>query len=90
MCKTGICKEKELVCKGAVDEMTCIDHYQCDVGCGCIKDTKWPYASTCQELRKDGEHCIMDEDCAIDHFCWYKTAAKAKTASDGSSNQSSD
>ena len=27
MCKTGICKEKELMCQGAVDDETCIDHY---------------------------------------------------------------
>lgn len=81
MCKTGKCLEKQGVCKGAVNEETCIDHYQCDVGLGCMKSTVWPFASTCQTLRKDGEQCIMDEDCAIDHICWYKTPEKAQSNS---------
>lgn len=55
MCKTGVCKEKSGVCEGAISGETCIDHYQCDVGFGCLKDTIWPYASTCQELRIDGQ-----------------------------------
>jgi hypothetical protein len=77
MCKTGLCKPKDNLCLGAVDGQTCFAHYQCDVGYGCLKGTQWPFASTCEKLGVDGSHCLMDEDCDIDHYCWYRTPEKA-------------
>jgi hypothetical protein len=78
MCKTGVCQEKVYMCLGVQDGETCIDHYQCDVGYGCIKEVTWPFASTCEKLRKQGEQCIVDQDCEIDHFCWYVSPDDAK------------
>lgn len=48
MCKSAFCKPKALVCEGLKEKVSCTDHYQCDVGLGCIMKESggkpsWPF-----------------------------------------------
>jgi len=49
-------------CVGLMKGESCNKHSQCDLGLGCIKSNEWPFAGTCETLRKD-DTCEVDEDC---------------------------
>lgn len=34
--------------------------------------------SSCQALKESGELCDNDNNCKIDHYCWYPTSGDAK------------
>lgn len=80
MCRSAFCKPKSQICEGLKEQSSCMDHYQCDVGLGCLireADGKpaWPYWSICDTLREEGQFCRSDYDCMLDHYCWYPTQA---------------
>ena len=66
---------------GGIDH-SCNADFQCDVEYGCITSREWPFISSCQKLKTEGEEevnmCENDNNCSIDHYCWYPTPEKAK------------
>jgi|TARA_B110000305_G_C19246329_1_gene542514 hypothetical protein len=47
----------------------------------CIIGKEFPYASSCEKLRKIDEECLSDDQCELDGYCWYKDATDAKAGS---------
>ncbi len=60
-------------CKGKSSGVSCSDHNECETGLGCIAEKAFPFSTTCNSFKKQGETCSSDYDCAPTMFCWYLT-----------------
>jgi len=45
------------------DGSSCNADFQCGLGLSCITNDVWPFISSCQKLRVDGEKCEDDRNC---------------------------
>ena len=71
-CKSRNCQE---VCIGYEKGGACYEHADCVEGFYCHQDEVWPFKTICKEYLEDSEVCTEDYQCAITHFCWYKSKA---------------
>ncbi|TNV73254.1 hypothetical protein FGO68_gene12340 [Halteria grandinella] len=70
-CQSFVCEEQK--CKGYSSGASCYKHEQCDIGLACISKGAFPYATTCDSLRKIGDQCEEDVECQQTSVCWYQT-----------------
>ncbi|CDW84482.1 UNKNOWN [Stylonychia lemnae] len=59
------------ICKGQASGTSCSYHDQCDSGLACIASKSFPFVTTCNSYKKQGEQCESTHDCDLKTVCWY-------------------
>ena len=86
-CITMKCNKERGKCEGRLDTHTCFSHADCDAPYFCNKDKKYPYVSTCKNLKTSYATCTESNECLHTLYCWYADVKESPINKDGKDNK---